>query len=50
MDLENLKLVELNVQEVKEINGGHEPCFWAGVGCVAFPWASGFAIGYVAGQ
>ncbi|CAI2766165.1 class IIb bacteriocin, lactobin A/cerein 7B family [Flavobacterium collinsii] len=50
MELENLNLVELNVQEVQEIEGGHEPCFWAGVAAVAFPWAAGAALGYVMAQ
>lgn len=50
MNLEELNLEELNFHEVQEIEGGHEPCFWAGVGSVAFMWAAGFAVGYVAGQ
>jgi len=50
MNLENLNLVELNAQEVQEVEGGHEPCFWAGLGSVAFPWGAGFAIAYVAAQ
>ena len=50
MELEELNLFELNAQEVQEIDGGHEPCFWAGVACVAFPWSAGFAIEYVAAQ
>lgn len=50
MNLEDLNLVELNVQEVQEIEGGHEPCFWAGVCSVAFPWGAGLAVAYVMGQ
>ncbi|WP_207784988.1 class IIb bacteriocin, lactobin A/cerein 7B family [Flavobacterium sp. HTF] len=50
MNLEELNLVELNVQEIQKVEGGHEPCFWAGVASVAFPWAAGFAIDYVAAQ
>lgn len=29
MDLENLDLVELNVQELKEVEGGFGPLFYA---------------------
>ncbi|WP_193846017.1 hypothetical protein [Flavobacterium hungaricum] len=47
MNLESLNLVELNAQEVQETIGGHEGCFWAGVGAVAFPWAAGIAFAYV---
>ncbi|WP_276379071.1 class IIb bacteriocin, lactobin A/cerein 7B family [Flavobacterium sp. H4147] len=50
MNLEELSLVELNTQEVQEVDGGHEPCFWAGVASVAFPWIAAEAICYVAGQ
>lgn len=50
MNLEELNLVELNVQEVEEVVGGHEPCFWAGVGAAAFPWAAGACLAYVMAQ
>jgi lactobin A/cerein 7B family class IIb bacteriocin len=50
MNLENLNLVELSAQEVQEVEGGHEPCFWAGVASVAFPWAAGAAFQYVMAQ
>lgn len=50
MNLEELNLVELNVLEVQQTEGGHEPCFWAGVIAVAYPWASGACFAYVMAQ
>jgi len=47
---EDLGVVELHAQELQEVEGGHEPCFWAGVASVAFPWGAGAAIAYVMAQ
>ncbi len=46
MNLENLNLVELNVQEAQEIDGGILPAVLAAISIVGAAYGAGYAIGY----
>jgi len=46
MNLENLNLVELNAQEVREVEGGFLPILLAAIEIGAACYGAGYAIGY----